>query len=389
MRASALRNSTYRLLLDGNKDGFWTKAFDGMMVAIILLSTASVIAESVPSIAAAYGKVIEAVDALTMAIISGEYFLRLWACVDDPYFEKMGYWKGRWAYMRSPMMLIDLVAFLPFYLALVSPFDFRFLLVLRLLRILKVARYSPALASVMSAVIAERKALLAALYLLLVALVMVAGMMYHIEGDAQPEAFGTIPRAMWWAIVTVTTLGYGDVIPVTVAGKIFAGFSALLGIMVCAVPAGIMASSFIAEVRKRDFVVSCQLVAKVPSFRGLPASAIAEIASVLQSTVVGANQVLIQRGSTAERIYFLVEGTVKVELPEGPVFLQRGEFFGERALIHNRPRQATIITVTECRLLYLDRQPFLDLLRAHPSIRDSIESVVQARFGQPVTPFAE
>jgi voltage-gated potassium channel len=381
--ATPLRYRAYRLLIDGGRASFGTKVFDAFMVAIIFLSTGSVIAESVPSVARIYGHVIETVDFLTMGAITVEYATRLWACVDDNYFAKMGPWKGRLAYACSPMMVIDLVAFLPFYLALVSALDFRFLLVLRLLRILKVARYSPALASVMSAVVAERKALLAALYLLLVALVMVAGIMYHLEGEAQPEAFGTIPRAMWWAIITVTTVGYGDVTPITAAGKLFAGFSALLGIMVCAVPAGIMASSFIAEVRKRDFVVSCQLVAKVPSFRGLPADAIAEIASVLQSTVVGAHQVLIERGATAERIYFLVEGMVKVELPDMPVYLQRGEFFGERALLYNRPRQATIVTMEECRLLYLDREPFLELLRAHPSIREAIERVLEARFGAP------
>lgn len=353
------------------------------MVSLLLISTGSVILESVPEVEARYGVLIEWIDAITVTAISIEYVLRLWCCTDDPYYASLGRLRGRVSYALTPLSVLDLIALLPYYLALLSAVDLRFLLILRLLRILKLARYSPALSTVLAAVMAERKALTAALFLLLVSLVLVAGVMYQIEGDTQPEAFGTIPRAMWWAIVTLTTVGYGDVTPVTAAGKVFAGLTALLGIMICAVPAGLMASSFIAELRKRDFVVSCRLVARVPFFRALEAALIAEIASVLRPLVLPPNYVIVHKGDRGDRVYFIVEGEVRVELPNSQVQLRAGDFFGETALLYDTPRQATVVTASECRLLHLDREPFLDLLRAQPAIREAVERVAEQRIGRP------
>ncbi|MFC7455324.1 cyclic nucleotide-gated ion channel [Insolitispirillum peregrinum] len=377
------RTRLYSLLIDTERRNWWNTVFDGSMVLLLLLSTGAVIMESVPEIEQEYGLLIEWVDAITVIAISVEYGLRLWCCTDDPYYASLGRLRGRLAYALTPLSMLDLVALLPYYLALISAVDLRFLMVLRLLRILKLARYSPALSTVLAAVAAERKALTAALFLLLVSLVLVSGVMYHIEGDVQPDAFGTIPRAMWWAIVTLTTVGYGDVTPVTAAGRIFAALTALLGIMICAVPAGLMASSFIAELRKRDFVVSCRLVARVPFFRSLEAALIAEIAAALQPLVLPPNYVIVHKGDRGDRVYFIVEGEARVELPNSQVTLRAGEFFGETALLYDRPRQATVVTASECRLLHLDREPFLELLRAQPAIRDAVERVAEQRIGRP------
>lgn len=382
MGIASWRSKTYSLLFEPERRSWKNVLFDSVMVFVLLISTAAVMLESVPEMAAEYGLLIEWIDALTVLVITVEVGFRLWSCVEDPFVESRGALRGRLAYMVTPLAVLDLIAVLPYYLALVSSVDLRFLLVLRLLRILKLARYSPALSTVLAAVAAERKALTAALFLLLVSLVLVSGIMYHIEGSAQPEAFGTIPRAMWWAIVTLTTVGYGDVTPITPFGRIFAGMTALLGIMICAVPAGLMASSFISELKKRDFVVSCRLVARVPFFRGLEAALIAEIASVLQSRVLPPNYVVIHKGDRGDRIYFIVHGEVRVELPDTQVILRMGDFFGETALLYDEPRKATVVTATECRLLHLDREPFLELLQAQPSIRDSVERVAALRIGQ-------
>jgi voltage-gated potassium channel len=153
--------------------------------------------------------------------------------------------------MFSPIALVDLFAILPFYLSLYWAIDLRFLRVLRLLRLFKLTRYSPALGALLDVVQKEADALLAALVVLLMMLVISAGGIYLLENELQPETFGSMPDSMWWAIVTLTTVGYGDVIPVTTLGKMFGGFIGLIGIGMIALPAAILASGFAENIRGR------------------------------------------------------------------------------------------------------------------------------------------
>jgi voltage-gated potassium channel len=153
--------------------------------------------------------------------------------------------------MLTPIALVDLMAILPFYLSLYLAFDLRFLRVLRLLRIFKLSRYSPALGALLDVVRRESEALLAAFVVLLMLLVISAGGIYLLENELQPETFGSMPSSMWWAIVTLTTVGYGDVVPVTIPGKMFGGFIGLLGIGMIALPAAILASGFAENIRGR------------------------------------------------------------------------------------------------------------------------------------------
>mgnify|MGYP000001718170 FL=1 len=151
----------------------------------------------------------------------------------------------------TPMALIDLIAILPFYLSLYLSFDLRFLRVVRMLRLLKLTRYSPALGALLDVIQRETEALLAAFVVLLLMLVFSASGIFLLEGDMQPETFGSIPSSMWWSIVTLTTVGYGDVVPVTAGGKVFAGLVGLIGIGMIAVPAAILASGFAESIHER------------------------------------------------------------------------------------------------------------------------------------------
>ena len=153
--------------------------------------------------------------------------------------------------MLTPLALVDLIAILPFYLSLYVSIDLRFLRGLRLLRLFKLTRYSPALGALLDVIQKESEALLAAIVVLLIMLVMSAAGIYILEKDLQPDTFGSMPGSMWWAIVTLTTVGYGDVVPVTTLGKAFAGFIGLIGIGMIALPAAIMASGFAENIRSR------------------------------------------------------------------------------------------------------------------------------------------
>jgi voltage-gated potassium channel len=157
----------------------------------------------------------------------------------------------------------------------------------------------------------------------------------------------------------------------------------ILGIAMFAVPAGIMATGFAAEIRKRDFVVTWQLVAKVPIFRGLDASRIADIARLLKPQVVPENFVVVRRGEAAAAMFFIVQGEVEIDVAPQPVRLGRGQFFGEIALLRDTVRTATVTAVEECQLLSLDIGDFRQLLAAHPELKATIERVAEQR--QPVT----
>ena len=153
--------------------------------------------------------------------------------------------------MISPMAIVDLIAVLPFYLGMFFTIDTRFLRVLRLFRLFKLSRHFSAMSVLLKVIKNEMATLLSAIFILLVLIVLASAGMFLVEHNVQPEAFGTIPRAMWWASITLTTVGYGDVVPVTIAGRILGAFITILGVGMAALPAGIIASGFTRELNKR------------------------------------------------------------------------------------------------------------------------------------------
>jgi len=223
-------------------------------VGLILLIAMNVIAiflETVHSIFAQYEQAFWYFEVFSVAIFTIEYLARVWSSIDLEETSDSSPIRGRIRYMLSPLALVDLIAILPFYLSLYIPMDLRFLRVLRLLRLFKLTRYSPALGALLDVVQKEADALLSAIVVLLMMLVISAGGIYFLEHELQPESFGSMPNSLWWAIVTLTTVGYGDVVPVTMIGKMFAGLIGLIGIGMIALPAAIMASGFAENIRGR------------------------------------------------------------------------------------------------------------------------------------------
>jgi voltage-gated potassium channel len=189
-------------------------------------------------------------------------------------------------------------------------------------------------------------------------------------------------------MVTIATVGYGDIAPITAWGKVFGGLVMILGIAMFAVPAGILATGFAAEIRKRDFVVTWQTVAKVPLFAGLDAVRIAEITGLLRREVVPARYVIVRRGEPADKMFFVMAGELEADVQPAPRRLGPGQYFGEIALLYDTSRTATVTAVTECHLLALDVADFRRLLDAHPDLKAAISRVAERRLAATPTPEA-
>ncbi|HEY1588377.1 MAG TPA: ion transporter, partial [Rhodanobacter sp.] len=288
-------------------------------------------------------------------------------------------WPPRWRYLHSFLGIVDFLVIVPLWVGMVIPLGSDPAELAMLLALLKAARYTTSLPLVAAVFRNEGRSLLAGLMVMLVLLVLVSGIMYELERQAQPQTFSSIPATMWWAIVTMSTVGYGDMTPVTPFGKVFGGFTMLLGIAMFAVPAGILATGFATEIRKRDFVVTWHTVAKVPLFANLDATRIAGIARLLKTQVVPEHQVVVRRGEPADAMFFIMSGEVEVDVLPHPVRLSKGQYFGEIALIKDTTRTATVTTLTECQLLALDVSDFRQLTAQHPDLREAIRRVAETR----------
>ncbi|MBI4013251.1 MAG: ion transporter [Candidatus Rokubacteria bacterium] len=371
------RSPLDQLLDEGEAPPAAARVAKAVLLATIALSVIATVAETMEALAVPHAGFFTAVEALTVAVFALEYALRLRAApriepASDPR-------RARLLYVASAFGVIDLLAILPLPLGLLLPIPPDWLRVLRLIRLLKLARYAPALPLFAAVIRTEGRSLLAALMVMGVLLVLNSGVMFALERNVQPQVFASLPHAMWWTIVTMATVGYGDIVPVTPLGKLFGGFVMILGIAMFAVPAGILATGFAVELRKRDFVVTWQTVARVPLFAGLDAARIAEIARLLKREIVPAKYAVVRRGEPADAMFFIMSGEVEVDIAPTPRRMGRGQFFGEIALLRDTVRTATVTTVSECELLALDVADFRRLLDAHPNLKASIVQVAEQR----------
>ncbi|MBA4334329.1 MAG: cyclic nucleotide-binding protein [Methylobacterium sp.] len=257
--------------------------------------------------------------------------------------------------------------------------DLRALLLLRLLRFFKLGRYSPGMASLAAALHAERKALFACFVVLMGVMLMAASLMHLVEHEAQPDKLGTIPDAMWWAIITLTTVGYGDVFPITAAGKAVAAVTAVLGLVMLALPVGIVATAFAQEIHRREFVVTWSMIASVPLFGQLDAVEIAEVMQFLRARTVKAGAVVAHAGDPLQALYFVASGEVEIAVASGKARLDEGHFFGaltldDVAIVSHSPC-VTAATATEpTKLLVLDQIDFRALTARSPKLAAHIRA---------------
>lgn len=241
------RERVFKALEIANDDAGISKAVDLFLVALISASVIAVILESIASFEAKYAEALSVFEVITVAVFTVEYVLRIWSSVEADRSPGTTSFQARLQYVFSFHAIIDFVAILPFYLLMFGAFgniDMRFLRAIRLLRVLKLTRYSAAM-NMVFIVFRENGRALAASFLILVTIMLLAASgMYYFERESQPIAFGSIPAAMWWAFATLTTVGYGDVTPISVGGKIFGALITVVGIGMVALPTSILASGY-------------------------------------------------------------------------------------------------------------------------------------------------
>jgi voltage-gated potassium channel len=238
----ALRSATHQLL--DYHDGGQTTAerlTDGVLLTLVSLNAAAVVLDSVKVLDQQYHPLFIGIELVSLYVFTLEYLARVWSCVEDVRYQQP--WVGRLRFMLTPLALIDLLAVLPFFLAF-SGLSLRLVRLLRVVRVLKVARYVKALHLIERVIRRKRAELLVAMGVIGVMLLLVSTLMYAIESEAQPDKFGSIPDTMWWGVATLTTVGYGDVFPITPAGKLLSSVIAVLGLGLFAIPTGILASGF-------------------------------------------------------------------------------------------------------------------------------------------------
>ena len=237
-----------------------SRLFDYVLIGLILLNFLAVILESVNSIRSQWLVEFRAFEIFSVAVFTIEYVARVWSIVENRWQTEYRhpFW-GRLRFMVTPMALIDLLAVAPFWLSMIFPVDLRFLRVVRLLRVLKLTRYSAAMNLLFDVVREKLSILAAALFIVFILLILAASSTYLAEHAAQPEAFANIPQAIWWAIVTVTTVGYGDVVPITPMGKFLGSVLGFIGVGMVALPAGILASGFSEALHRRRHMLERDL----------------------------------------------------------------------------------------------------------------------------------
>lgn len=355
--------------------------YRGVLVVCIVLSTAIAIIDTVPDAWVGFEGAVTAFSALFLAVLTADYAIRLLAAHSLRAEGESGL-AAMARYALSPYGIFDFLAVVPFLLGEATtllPHDGE--TVFGIVRFLKLARYSPALETLGVVVLHEMRPLLAALFIMLILAISASTLLYFTERAANP-AMGSVPAAMWWAIVTLATVGYGDVVPITPLGKLLGSVVAVLGLCMFALPASILASGFAEEMKRQNFVSTWHLVAKVPFFQRLQASQIAEIAGLLKLARAIKGEVLMREGDTGECMYFIVSGQVEVKGKAGTFILKNGDFFGEIALIERCPRTATVKAISRCQLLILDARDFHKFVAHDHALLEVIWETARARMAQ-------
>ncbi len=244
------RRRTYQLFENPYSSRINQIINQGVML-LITLNIIAIIFESVDSIYAKWGVWFQWFELISVILFTIEYIARVWSSIEATDDKNQSPIKARLRYMMTPMALIDLLSILPYYLTVFLSVDLRFMRMLRLLRIFKLTRYSSSMEILLTVFRDEAKSFGSAFFILIMVLVISASGIYLFENDAQPDAFGSIPQSLWWAIATLTTVGYGDVSPITAGGKLFGSAVMIVGIGIVALPTGILASAFAEELRSR------------------------------------------------------------------------------------------------------------------------------------------
>jgi voltage-gated potassium channel len=310
----------------------------------------------------------------------------LWACVGFFIFEwtiRLQYAirarRGMRHYALSGRGLVDAAAAMAVPLAIAAGAAPRSAWLLGVFWLLKLVPGVPGLRQLRRVLVVESGPLLSVLVLFLMVLFLASVAVHVLERGVQPVAFGSIPATLWWAVATLTTTGYGDVVPITPLGRLVAALVMICGLGVFGLWTGILATGFAAETRRDNFLKTWESVTKVPFFAALGPAAIADVTHMLRTMDLPARTMIIRKGQTGDCMYFIATGEVEVDLPGKKIRLGEGAFFGEMALLGNNLRSANITTTTLSKLLVLDLVDFRMLMARHPDLAETIDAEAKRR----------
>jgi len=309
----------------------------------------------------------------------------LWSCLGFFTFELAARLRPRSAsgrglkYLFSAAGAIDALAVLPIPIAMFVGVPSETAWLLASLWLLKLTTSVPGLSLLWRVISLESRALASVFAIFLTVLLLAAVALHVLERAGQPEKFGSMPLAIWWAVTTLTTTGYGDAVPQTLLGRMIAGIVMICGLGVFGLWTGILATGFAAEHRRRDFIRTWDLVTRVPFFRNLYPAAIVELTRMLRRLDLAERTVVVRRGRPGDCMYFIASGEVEVKLEPRPVRLGPGTFFGEMALLERGPRTATVVTTAPTTLLILDVSDFHAFTALHPDLAQTVEAEAARR----------
>ena len=379
---AAIDSFIVKLLNDGAADQFLPRSiYRPMLMMAVAGSTGIVIVDTVPDVWGDWLMAVKLADVAALLLMAMDYFCRLrvaWLSGDKENPDHTPA-KHLRKYAFSVYGIFDFLAVIPFLLdMLFIPMSQDVHTILGVWRFLKLARYSPALEILATVVIEEMKPLSSALFIVALLSLGSATVMYFVERHMATH-FTTLPDSLWWAIVTLTTVGYGDVVPETALGKLLNSFVAVLGLCMFALPASILATGFAEETRRRYFMNTWNLVSKVPMFASMHAGQIAEIAALLRPVRIAKGDAVVRQGDAGDSMYFIVSGQLEVRTPHGVFKLNPGDFFGEIALVERTPRTATVVTATRSQLLQLQVLDFQRFVSQYPELLEDIRKIAQSR----------
>ena len=254
-----IKKRTSELLSKANITDKPSQYVDTALFILILLNITAVCLESIQGIGNKYQKSFYYFEMFSVFIFGIEYLLRVWSAPAREDLGESSSFIKRFKYIFSFTGLVDFIAIIPSIITYFGGLDLRWLRVLRLLRLLKISNYSSAIEDFFSAIMADWRSFSAALYLVLVALFLSSALMYIAENESQPDKFSSIPETMWWSLITLTTVGYGDVSPITPFGKIIGAFTAIMGVCTVALLTGIVASAFANQRAQRTAILEAEI----------------------------------------------------------------------------------------------------------------------------------
>lgn len=346
---------------------------NGFIVVLIIANALAFAAETVDDLAARYGPWFRAFNVFSVIVFTIEYGLRVWSAVEIPVLSRMPRWRARAIFASRPIMIIDLLAFAPWYFSWLIPIDLRSLRLLRLLRLFKLVRFSPALRTLLRVCQEESRALLGSLLVMLILLLFTSTGIYFLEREVQPDGFGSIPAASWWALATLTTVGYGDVVPETPLGKLLGGVAMLLGVGMFALPIAIIATGFSQESMRHQFVATWSMVARIPLFANMSRAELADITKLLDTRSYEPGAPIVRAGDIGEGMYILAGGEADLVLgADQTVTLSEGDMFGEMTLLGRQRHARDVVATTHCRIYVLDNRALARLSRRYPDLLERI-----------------